>query len=461
MKEVSDVLFVFAAMPCNLLYIWSMKFLYKKYLSSSRVRDRLFILILFSGWMTMDIVNEIYSIPYIVWAFVHHIFFIGLVVLVFQEDIAKKILVASVLITVTTLVGDFFESFFSCVGLVFLHAVKNNPEPFFNRWETCLLMYLTFVIEIAVIYGISRQDISIFHSNMKKVHIILTVPLLVITVVIDIVDWGASNGIMVFSRENRGLFYDQLFSHTEICILTALSLFAAGWYVFGMEKIYLEQRKSAQYHLQLSAYKLLEEQDRQAERLRHDMKNHIIALSGLLEDKEYEKMDEYLRAMKQSGDLGTCEELTGNRVVDVLLYQKRKIAEGKNIIWECDVQVPKTCCINEFDLCVLFGNLLDNAVEACERLQSDEAEQRFITIQAKVIKKCFLLEVKNSFDVKEKQGLEYINHKSKGRGIGLLNVRDMLHRYHGVMNMEVDNGTYVISILVPLNQTAHDIKQTI
>ena len=112
------------------------------------------------------------------------------------------------------------------------------------------------------------------------------------------------------------------------------------------------------------------------ERLRHDMKNHIIALGGLLENKEWEKMRSYLKNMEEGAGIRTGEEVTGNQVVDALLEQKRKAAEEKNILWECDVQVPKSRCISEFDLCVLFGNILDNALEACERLPYSEATDR-------------------------------------------------------------------------------------
>ena len=45
--------------------------------------------------------------------------------------------------------------------------------------------------------------------------------------------------------------------------------------------------------------------------------------------------------------------------MDAILYQKQRQAEWENIKWECDVRMPKECCINEFDLCVLFGNILD------------------------------------------------------------------------------------------------------
>ncbi len=189
-----------------------------------------------------------------------------------------------------------------------------------------------------------------------------------IITVFDVAAWGASNGVMVRSEGNMGVYYDQIFSNVEFLVLALLSMVATGFYVFGMNRIYLEQEKSSRYHSQIAVYKMLAEQYGQSERLRHDMKNHIIALSALCWNREWEKMEDYLKNMEGIA-LDVGGDVTGNKAVDALLYQKRKRAQEENIKWECDVQIPKGCCINEFDLCVLFGNILDNALEACGRLQ--------------------------------------------------------------------------------------------
>ena len=152
--------------------------------------------------------------------------------------------------------------------------------------------------------------------------------------------------------------------------------------------------------------------------------------------------------------------MTGNKAVDALLYQKHKQAEEENIKWECDAQIPKGCGINEFDMCVLFGNILDNALEACGRMQRDAC--RFINIQAKTVKKCFLLEVKNSMDSTEKYTEGFTNKdNSQEHGIGLLNVGDVANKYNGAVHTEAENGIFIISILMPLNDTAHDIKTAV
>ena len=190
-------------------------------------------------------------------------------------------------------------------------------------------------------------------------------------------------------------------------------------------------------------------------------------------------MGDYLKKMEDSIGLGTGEEITGNRVVDVLLNEKRNIAETKHIRWECDVQIPEICKVHEFDLCVLFGNILDNAVEACERAQaglayghvSDGNGQQFIQVQAKAVKGCFLMEVKNSMEIREqekdkqekrKQERDGIGlRKQERHGIGLLNIRDVVQKYNGVMNIEVQEGIFAISLLLPLSDTVHDRKRAI
>ena len=363
------------------------------------------------------------------------------------------------LMVVVRTVTDFCASLLFCLELFFLHTVKKIPEPFSKDWVSALISGVGYCFAILAVRWMAKHFETVFGGKPRKWYFILAVPLLAIIMIYDVAGWGASNGIMVRSGGSMGFYYDQIFSHVEFFILALLSMAAAGFYVFGMNRIYLEQEKSGQYHSQIAVYKMLAEQYRQSERLRHDMKNHIIALSALSRNKEWEKIDSYLKTMEGIA-LDADGDMTGNKAVDALLYQKRKRAEEENIKWECDVQMPKEYCINEFDLCVLFGNILDNALEACGRMQGGEC--RFINIQAKTVKKCFLLEVKNSMNRTEKCTDGFPNKgDSQEHGIGLLNVSDVVNKYNGAMNTEAENGIFVISILMPFPDAAHDIKKAV
>ena len=483
-----------------------------------RVSKSAFAIFIAGGYMLADIVSRCFYVPQILLSLSWHLYVAGLVFLTFRGDTGKKVLTASMIITAVTLTGNFSGSFFSCLALFWRHRVNNIEVPFISEREGCIIGFVSLAVSLWAVNSMGKykdtaptfcpdggmdiqrsggKDAGCFGSGYpgrEKWYLMLSLPLLAITAVADVAAFGASKGISVRSGGNMGLYYDQIFSHLEFCVLTALSMFAAGFYVLGMNRIYLEQQKSSQYQAQVAAYKMLEEQYSRSERLRHDMKNHMRALSGLLEKREWEKMTAYLNKMNDSSGLLDEDEVTGNRVVDVLLTQKRKLAESRNILWECDVQMPGKCCISEFDLCVLFGNILDNAVEACGKMQDipphgqacermqdipphgqacegqwdaqagDGAPvgRRFINIQAKSVKKCFLLEVKNSTDLKETEEAGAGEGKRrKGHGIGLMNVRDVVQSYHGAMNIKVGEGAFVITVLIPQNDAAYDRKQTV
>jgi len=459
MNRISDCVDILIVLPFYLGYLWAADKFCKKFLGASPKREWLFLILSFCGWLLNNILCRLYAMPYIFGALSSRICFMALVLLLFQSGWEKKILAASVLMLTASLAAETCDSFLSCLVLLYLHIVKNIPKPFFTDLESGLLSGIGCCFAVWVIYRMSGQLEPVFRDKRKKWYVMLAVPLLVIITVYEVAGWGASNGIMVRSGGSMGLYYDQIFSQAGFLVLMFLSMAAAWTYVFGMNRIYLEQEKSDRYHSQIAVYKMLAERHRQSERLRHDIKNHIIALTALSRNKEWEKIDKYLESM---GDiaLDTGGDMTGNKVVDALLYQKKKQAEEAGIRWECDVQIPRECRINEFDLCVLFGNVLDNALEACGRMRGDEC--RFINIQAKTVKKCFLIEVKNSMDKAERFTGGFANKRdSQEHGIGLLNVGDVVHGYDGALNAEAENGIFLISVLIPFPDATHDIKTAV
>ncbi len=459
MKQLSDYVDILVVVPFCLGYLWAAGKFCMKFLGASKRRERLFLIISFCSLLLRNILGRRYPDLYSFFAVSGSIFFVGLVMLFFRSDREKRILAASILIVIIKLVSEFCASLLDCLVLFFLHTVKKIPEPLFGDWGGGLVSGIGYCFAIFAIYLMSKRLEPVFCGKPRKWYVILAVPLLAIVTVYDVASLGASNGIMVRSGGDMGLYYDQVFSHSEFLVLAFLSMAAAGFYVFGMNRIYLEQEKSGRYHSQIAVYKMLAEQYRQSERLRHDMKNHIIALSALSRNKEWEKLDDYLKNMEGTA-LDTAGDLTGNKAVDAILYQKQRQAEWENIKWECDVRMPKECCINEFDLCVLFGNILDNALEACGRMRGDEC--RFINIQAKTVKKCFLIEVKNSMDKAEKFTEGCTNKgDSQKHGIGLMNVSDVVDSYNGAVHKEFGKGIFVISILMPFPDTAHGIKTAV
>lgn len=459
MKQLLGYADILIAASCCLGYLCMADKFCKKCLGASKKNELLFVILSFGGYLALTLANRSYAGAYILCATLYNILFLGLVLLFFQSGREKRVLAASVLMMVVRMAGNFCESLLSCLVLFFRHMFSGNAEPFIGGWESGTIVCVCYCFIIYAVNWLSGRLAPVFDGKPGKWYTALAIPLIALVTVFDIAAWGACHGIMVRSGGSMGTYYDQIFSHAEFMFLSLLSMAAAGSYVFGMHRIYEEQEKNSRYHSRIAVYKMLTEQYSQSERMRHDMKNHIIALSALFRNREWEKLGSYLKNMEDSvwengGDA------TGSSAVDALLYQKRKRAGKGEIQWECDVRAPKEGSINEFDLCVLFGNILDNAIEACERMQCGGC--RFIRIQAKTVKRCFLLEVKNSMDRSEeyREGFTMKNN-SRGHGIGLQNVGDVVRKYNGVMKTEAGEGTFVMSVLVPLNDAAHDIKTAV
>ena len=332
MKPLLDYADILIAV-CYLGYLWAADKFCKKFLGTSKKNELLFIRLTFFCCLLMNIASRRYAVLYIFSLALNPIFFLVLVLLFFGSDREKRILAASMLMLDIRLAGNFCVSFLSCLVLFFRHTVKKIPDPLLTGWESGTIVCIGYCCVIFTVCRMSKMYEPVFCGRRGKWYTVLAIPLIVITIVFDVAGWCASNGIMVRSGGSMGVYYDQIFSHAGFLVLALLSILAAGFYVFGMNRIYLEQEKNDRYHSQVAVYKMLAEQYKQEEGLRHDMKNHIIALSALSRNKEWEKIDAYLKNMAGFAlDIGG--DMTGNRVIDALLYQKRKQAKEKNIIWK-------------------------------------------------------------------------------------------------------------------------------
>lgn len=433
-------------------------------MEASKKKQIIVAVLILVGRLIVEGCYERYNIPYIIYSFVWNALVWGLLLLLFPGGWEKKLLSVVVMAIIEKLIGCFSVSFLSCLIILLFECFGENPDILFESWFVDLLGVLGFGVVILFICVLSKPLGRMFFHKPKRWFLAQAVPLLFMIAVIDVVNWGASNGIVVVSgvlgAEYGRLAGNALFSNVAICLICLLLMCMAAGYLWGMDKLYTEQQRKEQYRSQVDFYRMLEEQYGQMERLRHDMKNHLLGLQGLWSNQEWERMGDYLRNMLEAGSIGSKEEATGSKAVDALLYRKRKQAEQEHITWECEIQISHDCGIEEFDICVLLGNILDNALEACERLPEDF--YKYIQIRVSTIKKYLLLEVKNSTDQKK---LEEAGYTQKERpwehGFGMLNIYETAQKYNGVVDTEISNQEFMISVLLPFENAVYDRKRTV
>ena len=141
---------------------------------------------------------------------------------------------------------------------------------------------------------------------------------------------------------------------------------------------------------------------------------------------------------------------TGNSIVNAIINTKRQSAVQNDITFDCNINIPKPLRIDDYDLCIIWGNILDNAINA-----AGVTKYKYIFVQTEIIKKNLLINVKNSIapDILQ-NGLDRQNW-----GTGLKNVNRIVQRENGIMDIEINDTVFEISILLPIVQeSAYDIN---
>lgn len=196
-------------------------------------------------------------------------------------------------------------------------------------------------------------------------------------------------------------------------------------------------------------YEEVEAMYRQVRGWRHDYKHHIQTMKAHLVMKQYGELEQYLDELDV--DLTTVDTVvkTGNVRIDAILNSKLGVAKSKNIEINAKAIVPKELPLSEVDLCTIIGNLLDNAIEACQK--EDESERRFIRVYIDILKEQLYIYVSNSMsDSIKKQGNTYLTTKSGDHGFGLMRVDKVVARYGGYLNRQHEEGVFVTEIMLGL-----------
>ena len=139
---------------------------------------------------------------------------------------------------------------------------------------------------------------------------------------------------------------------------------------------------------------------------------------------------------------------TGNLNVDAILNAKISLALENGIRCDYKAVIPKQLSVSDIDLCVVIGNLIDNAVEAC---RSVKPEEQFLRLYIAPLKQQLYITVTNATsEVVRKLDEEYISKKRGDHGHGLKRINNVVKKYDGYINRKNEPGVFVTEIMLPL-----------
>lgn len=186
-------------------------------------------------------------------------------------------------------------------------------------------------------------------------------------------------------------------------------------------------------------------------RMRHDMKNHLSGILGMVKAGKMEEAGAYIQGMLDDGIRDGEKEVSrsGNIVVDSLVNHKYAIAVKNGIRFDVNVLIPSVLPFQEGHLVIIFGNLLENALDACRKMPQ---EQRYIILDAVYKKEMLHICIRNSSRESYRKDNEghYLTTKTDTgcHGIGLISVEQALSDYDGELFIEHDKGEFRVSAVL-------------
>jgi len=188
---------------------------------------------------------------------------------------------------------------------------------------------------------------------------------------------------------------------------------------------------------------------------RHDYHNHMQSIKAMLAMQKFEELEAYLATLEQDLDSIDIAIRTGNVGLDAILSSKVSIARKNDIEVNCTAKVPGQLKITDVHLCAIVGNLLDNAIEACEKILKNKKQpdqlKPFIRVYIGLFKSQLYISVSNSTSEKSRKKLsELITSKSGEHGFGLRRIDKITEQYDGYVNRKNEPGIFATEVMLPL-----------
>lgn len=197
----------------------------------------------------------------------------------------------------------------------------------------------------------------------------------------------------------------------------------------------------------LDNYQRIEERQQQTALLRHEMRHHVLALQAIRKKGTMDQIDEYLEQLSSQTEKLMQADFTKNAILNSILQNSAASAEAAGIHFEADVQVPEMLEIAELDLCSFVMNLLDNALEACRRM--DSSAKRYVHFKATLTPQGFLaIQCANSYSgVIAKDAFGKIKTQKEDvllHGFGLKQMEQIAKKYNSLLEISYTDDTFTV-----------------
>ena len=247
-------------------------------------------------------------------------------------------------------------------------------------------------------------------------------------------------------------------SYTEnLLLMIALGLLGMNFYIFYLIDGILQRENTIreneifklQAHNQMEMYRTISENFDKQRKKTHEFKNQILCMDALLNNEDYEELRKYMGTI-MGGLKGEKNHINTNHViVNAILNTKYQEAVEKKIVFVLKFNDLSKLILSDEDIVIILSNLLNNAIEACEKCSN----KKIIKLKFVIEENNIILSVKNTYEkeVKYKEG-RILTTKEKNEhehGIGIRNTIDAIEKYGGSYAIKYEDHQFLFSIMIP------------
>ena len=411
-------------------------FLSSRYTSKYKsIAPQLLALACFVGWGTCATLN---SFPTLFYDSMDYMLVLVYLILTKQSSFMQKLFGWVMTIALA------FSSSLAGAGLASLISNVNMEHTLLYQ-DSARLLAIIFIktFQVVLFYGLAKKHYNL-RGVQKKPVIVLTCAALIVFV------------CLLFLFVNISDFNEQ---SNFLLIWLAIGLLFILIGIFILYEMFIREEvrnidlttRLQRLELETHFFKELEIMLNDLRTWRHEYKNNLVALHALINDGSSEKMLDYLEKMSIETFRETAMLQTGNTVLDAVVSSKLMLAHSKGIDVNIHAVYPEINTIEDNDLCAIAGNLLDNAIEACERMGLSE-NLRFISFSLLVKSRNLMLSIVNSYEGNIKRvGDKILTIKeNEYHGIGIRYVDSLVDKYKGYVLREYQNGIFETHVMLPL-----------
>lgn len=253
---------------------------------------------------------------------------------------------------------------------------------------------------------------------------------------------GFLHDLSVVEKEIQGVYFVTFLTTAVIILLFTLAFFRSK----KIEK----ENVMLQLHDEIVKvrYQELEEAVTKNRQLVHDINNHLVILQEYARTKENEKIYQYIEEVRKQYEVTSQRRWTAHPVMDFILNQKKMEAEQNQISMKIYTKQGIQLPVSESEICVILGNILDNAIEAASKT---EEKAGWIKITIGQQNEMTFLKIENNYQVEPiiKSGEYQTTKENKNaHGYGIKSVKRIIKKYDGSISLEAKNHIFSVRICI-------------